>query len=185
MFRYPPLFALAVFTVFGQSGCAIWMPPVAQVQVQRDESQEVPLLPVTPGLMAMVPGDVGKIEVGQYAKIWTHDSIESTGGSAEQPIVAGRVLAKNDDEIVLGECVGFERPISKVRQPLLQKVPYYGRLFKMTGVGVMPTPISGEVRLVKSSVLGACPIPDAEWKSFLERPQFERIGVDFDFKNER
>ncbi|MDB5344139.1 MAG: hypothetical protein JWP89_2516 [Schlesneria sp.] len=185
MLRHPSLLVLAAFAVFGQSGCAVWMLPAGKVPVQQDEPQELTASQAMSPVMTMVPGDIDQIGIGQYAKIWTSAPIDSTGPNTEPRIVAGRVLAMNGGEVVLSECVGFERPNYKIRQPLLQTVPYYGRLFKRTGVGVMPTPIPGELRLVKSSVLGACSIPDSEWDSFRQQRQFERIGVDFDFNSHR
>lgn len=185
MLRHPSLRALAVFAVFGQSGCAMWALPAGEVRVYENESQELTTSQAVSPVMAMVPGDIGQIEVGQYAKIWTSAPIESTGPGMEPRIVAGRVLAMNADEVVLSECIGFEGPIAKRRQPLLQKVPYFGRLFKVTGIGVTPTPVSGEVRLAKASVVGAYPIPESEWESFHQQPHFERIGVDFDFNSHR
>jgi hypothetical protein len=184
MLRRPSLLVLAVFAIC-QSGCAVWMLPAGEVQVHQDESHELSASQAVSPVMAMVPGDIGQIEVGQYAKIWTSTPIESTGLDQEPRIVAGRVLAMNGDEVVLSECIGFEGPIAKRRQPLLQKVPYFGRLFKVTGIGMTPMPISGEVRLVKASVVGAYPIPESEWESFHQQPHFERIGVDFDFNSHR
>lgn len=185
MLRRPSLLVLAACAAFGQPGCAVWMLPGGEAQVRQDEPHELTAAQAMSPVMTMVPVDIDQIGVGQYTKVWTSARIASTGPSTETRFVAGRVLAINGDEIVLSECVGFERPIYKIRQPLLQKVPYYGRLFKVTGVGVTPRPIPGEVRMLKSSVLGACPIPDSEWESFREQPQFERIGVDFDFNNQR
>ena len=185
MLRLPSLRALTVFAVFGQSGCAMWALPTREVRVYQNESKELTTSQAVSPVMAMVPGDIGQVEVGQYAKIWTSTPIESTGPGMEPRIVAGRVLAMNADEVVLSECIGFEGPIAKRRQPLLQKVPYFGRLFKATGIGVTPTPISGEARLAKASVVAAYPIPESEWESFHQQPHFERIGVDFDFDSHR
>lgn len=182
--RLSPLL-LAAFAVFGQSGCVIWTPPVVKIQAQQDQSQEVPVLPATPAMMALVPGDISQIVIGQYAKLWISEPDGARPPTGEPRSIAGRVLAMSADEIVLGNGVSLEEPIVKHRQPLLQKIPYYGRLFKTTGVGVTSTPIDGEVRLVKSSVLGACPIPDSEWESFRQQRHFERIGVDFDFNSNR
>lgn len=185
MLRHQSLLLLAAFAVVWQSGCVIGTPPVATIQAQQDQSQEAPVLPATPALMAMVPGDVSQITIGQYAKLWISEPDGARPPTGEPRSIAGRVLEMNADEVVLSDGVSFEEPVVKHRQPLLQKVPYFGRLFKTTGVGVTPTPIPGEVRLVKSSVLGACPIPDSEWNSFRQQPHFARIGVDFDFNSHR
>lgn len=185
MLHHQSLLLLAAFTVVWQSGCVIWTPPVVKIQAQQDQPQEASVLPATPALMAMVPGDVSQITIGQYAKLWILEPDGARPPAGEPRSIAGRVLEINADEVVLGEGVSFDEPVVKYRQPMLQKVPYFGRLFKTTGVGVMPTPIPGEVRLVKSSVLGACPIPDSEWEPFRQQRHFERIGVDFDFDSHR
>jgi hypothetical protein len=158
------------------------MLPAGEVQVHKDESHDLSASQAVSPVMAMVPGDIGQIEVGQYAKIWTSTPIESTGLDQEPRIVAGRVLAMNGDEVVLSECIGFEGPMAKRRQPLINKVPVVNRLFKVTGVGMVPKPIEGEVRLAKSLVVAAYSIPESEWESFHQQPHFERMGVEFDFQ---
>ncbi|HEY4260668.1 MAG TPA: hypothetical protein VGM98_10920 [Schlesneria sp.] len=184
MLRHPALFVLAIFAAC-QSGCAVWMPPTGEVRVHQDESQELTASQAVSPVMAMAPGDIGQIEVGQYAKIWTSVPIESTGSKLEPRMIAGRILTATADEVVLSECVGFEGPGAKRGVLLIHKVPYVSRLFKMTGIGLMPTPIAGAVRLVKSHVVGAYPIPESEWETFQQQRHFERIGVDFDISNSR
>lgn len=188
MLRPPLLHLLAVFAALSQSGCAVWMLPGAEVQVHHDYSQELTAAQAMSPVMRIEGGDIGQIEVGQYAKIWTANPIDSTESTIRPRIVAGRVLAMNADEVVLSECVGFEEPITRRPEPLVNKIPLVNRLFKVTGVGVTPTPISGEVRLRKSSVVGAYLIPQSEWDSFHQQPHFERVGalgVDFDFNDHR
>lgn len=182
MARHPLLFSLLVLTACGQFGCVIWTPPVTKTQVEQDERLEAPVLPAAPPSMSLVPGDVSHVAVGQYAKVWISEPDGPRPPTGEPRSIAGRILEMNADEIVLSDCVGFEAPVVKHRQSPLQKIPFYGRLFKMTGVGVTPTPIPGDVRLVRSSVLGACEIPSSEWDGFRQQPHFARIGVDFDFK---
>jgi hypothetical protein len=172
------LFMIAVFC--GQSGCAVWTLPVAEVKVQHDDPPREAPLPVTSPMLGMVPGDVNQITTGQYAQLWISEPDGGRPPTGEPRSMAGRVLEMNADEFVLSDCVSFEAPVVQRRQQLLQKIPFYGRLFKMTGVGVTPTPIPGDVRLVRSSVLGACEIPSSEWEWFRQQPHFARIGVDFD-----
>ena len=179
MIRQPLLF-LTVLTVCAQSGCAIWTLPGTERQVQHDEPPQNAPVPVPSPLSAMVPGDVNQIAMGQYANVWISEPNGARSQTGEPRSIAGRVLEMNADAIVLGDCVSFEAPVVNHPQPLLQKIPYYGRLFKMTGVGVTPTPIPGDVRLEKSSVLGACEIPASEWEWFRQQPHFARIGVNFD-----
>lgn len=173
---------LAALIVCVQSGCALWTLPVAEPQAQHEQFEQIiPWQAEAP----LVPGDVDQIAIGQHAQFWITEPTETSRRTGEPRSVAGRVLEVNANEVVVSDGVSFDPPVIKRRQSLLQRVPYYGRLFKMTGVGVIPMPIEGEVRLAKTSVLRACAIPESEWEAFRQQPHFERIGVDFDFSINR
>lgn len=182
MIRHPLMLFFTVLAVCAQSGCAIWMWPGAEPQVQHGQIEQIiPWQAESP----LVPGDVDKITIGQHAQFWITELVDTCRPAGEPRLIAGRVLEVNADEIVVSDGISFDSPVMKRRQSPLQRIPYYGRLFKTTGVGVIPMPIEGEVRLTKASVLGACAIPESEWDALRQQPHFERIGVDFDFNSHR
>lgn len=182
MIRHPLMLFFTVLAVCAQSGCAIWMWPGAEPQVQHGQIEQIiPWQAESP----LVPGDVDQITIGQHAQFWIAEPVETSRRDGEPKLIAGRILEVNANEIVVTDGVSFDPPVMKRRQSPLQRIPYYGRLFKTTGVGVMPVPIEGEVRLAKASLLGACAISESEWDEFRQQPHFERIGVDFDFSMNR
>lgn len=70
--------------------------------------------------------------------------------------------------------------------PILSKVPYVNRLFKNTGVGIQAVPVHWVPIASVTSVQVLTPPPEGYIAPQLaintnDQPEFERIGIDFDF----
>ena len=168
--RVPIMLLAAIFTGC-QSGCASTSFPIGPDQSDLDIRQGTPVA---------APDTMYGLQPGKYGEFLV-SSLPSEGASAaRRTTIAGQIVTMSADEVVLTDCIRLEEP-EQLSRPPFARVPYVNRLFKVTGVEAKSTPVSGEVRLPKSSILAATSIPEAHWPAYREGPHFERVGVDFDF----
>jgi hypothetical protein len=168
---------LLTVAVGGQSGCAILMFPMKP----DPSTQAVSEVPYSPPSIAMAPADLSKIEPGNYAQFYLPRMSSEHEGKPNLKWIGGRVIAIDAEDIVLTECVVPSNLSTTSPKTILERVPYYNRYFKKTGWGTYPTSIPGELRIPKSSIVLATPIPNSEWQSFLQ-PHFERIEFDYEVR---
>jgi hypothetical protein len=96
-------------------------------------------------------------------------------------LIAGTIRSADQQEVVLSDVVTVSNRY--LAAPVFRsKLPYLGRLFKNTNSAALSTsPVPGEVRLNRASILDAAEISDADWGMYQRGSVTERIGVDFDF----
>jgi len=99
----------------------------------------------------------------------------------------GTVLKSSPEGVALVNCVVEHR--SSADNAVADRIPYLGRLYRNTGVGAETVPVvwvplaeMGQVRVVEPPPADDVPLA-LEIDTAPRQPQFEGIGVDFDFAN--
>lgn len=150
--------------------------------------------------------DFSQFQPGGFCKVEsipdTRPADESTvADSSPRPVarnqcrvVAGRIVAIDDNQIVLADAISISaNPGPVAGLPMSTKLlmyatygPFASRMFKNSGVGHRTIPIPGEVKIERASVRELQPVDGTNWDYVQQSGQwFERIGIDFDFNVDR
>ena len=145
------------------SGCAL---------TDSQASYEVPERPAT------LAADVAAIPAGATVHI-----LQVHGHSLRS--TTGTVLKSSSNGVALANCRVSAR--QQAAQPVVSRVPYFGRLFKNTGVGMSQVPVLWVplAEMTTCSIVSAPaegqPVITTEVINPTDEVIYERIGVDFDF----
>lgn len=126
--------------------------------------------------------EVSEMKPGQHVRLLT-----STGNKREPGHVAtvttqyaGTISSVDSEHVVLCDVVKIE-PVSRMTGvPIMDKVPYFNRLFKNSGVAMESTVTPGEVTILRSQILSAVDLLEGGMWIPEDGGKFSRIGVDFD-----
>ena len=133
--------------------------------------------------VAMGELDPQQLQPGQHVEIMSGSIPKDSGNPVliHKTIMAGTVKKVVGDQIVLSDAV----LVTEVRlqgTPIVNKVPYFSRLFKNTGIARSGTHIPGDVTIEKSKILDVHELTKEGLTSLSGTGGYERIGVDFDFE---
>jgi len=177
----PVIFRHAAIFACGLSGCALWTSAPLATTSSAEPPVQVVLHEFRPHVHAI---EWNQLTPGQYCELITSvppDDVRQSAGP-EVTKIAGLVTAVDETSVTLTEAISIDlRQLAHHRAPMIQRVPYVSRLFKNTGILIPPTPIPGELRVLRTSIRGASRIDSAGWPG-IRRGEFERIGIDFDME---
>ena len=179
-------FVAAISTYF--AGCSLLLHPAESnapsTQINMYVREESETASVPPDFM-MSHLDLSQLKAGQHVQIWTGSPPEDF---LEEILclfsgIAGTVKEVSADRVVPQDVVMISAKPTQHGVPVASKVPYFGRLFKNTGVRREVTPVPGEVAIELSEILDAKVL---SCKLFAPALKYgaERIGVDFDYSAE-
>jgi hypothetical protein len=163
------------------SGCLMWGRPLAKA----DTSDDFPLDRRMQAISSLKPVAWYGLQPGTYCCLETvFDPRGATDLSIERSKVAGRVVFVDESTVVLDDAISIDDRMTKVYgNPVMSKVPYVSRLYQNSRGITVPTSLPGELKIARSSVVGASTIDAGHWPTF-RRDGMERIGIDFDFNVE-
>ncbi|HQZ66766.1 MAG TPA: hypothetical protein PLY87_16855 [Planctomycetaceae bacterium] len=135
--------------------------------------------------VAMGELDPQQLQPGQHVEILSGSTPKDSGDPIliHKTIMAGTVKEVVGDQIVLSDVVLVNEARKQQGVPIVNKVPYFSRRFKNTGIARSGTHIPGEVTIEKSKILEAHELTKEALASLSGTGGYERIGVDFDFPN--
>jgi hypothetical protein len=177
----PVIFRHAAIFACGLSGCALWTSAPLATTSSAEPPVQIVLHEFRPHVHSI---ELNQLTPGQYCELITAVPSDDLRQSAEPEVtkIAGLVTSVDDSSITLTEAISIDlRQVTRQRTPVMQKVPYVSRLLKNTGILIPPTPIPGELRVLRTSIRGASRIDSAGWPG-IRRGEFERIGIDFDME---
>ena len=127
--------------------------------------------------------DPHRIQSGQIVRVVTgQNKVDADSIMViESAMMAGRVKEVLGERIVLSDVIVINEQRAEHGVPIVNKLPYFSRLFKNTGIAYSGTSIPGEVTIDKSEILNARELTEAEFHDFPRTGGYERIGIDFDF----
>jgi len=140
------------------------------------------------------PLDMNELKPGQHVRLVTtvagdERSFSQFVNEPGQPhmevqritLIAGTIRSADQQELVLSDVVTVSN--RNVGAPVFRsKLPYLQRLYRNSNSAAISTsPVPGEVRLNRASILDAAEINDSDWERYQQGSVIERIGVDFDF----
>ena len=129
--------------------------------------------------------DPQQLKSGQHVQLLTGKQPNrdySEGLAISSTMIAGTVKVIDGDSVVLCDAIMIEERRIPNGVPIVQKVPYFNRLFKNSGTGrIAAALIPGEVTIERSDILQASELTEDSFQSIRQNGRHERIGVDFDF----
>ncbi len=133
--------------------------------------------------VAMGELDPQQLQPGQHVEILSGSMPHDAGDALvlHSTVMAGTVKEIVGDRIVLSDVVLVTETRREQGVPIVNKIPYFSRLFKNTGVARSSTHIPGDVTIEKSKILEAHELTKEGLASLSGTGGYERIGVDFDF----
>ena len=128
------------------------------------------------------PLQVSEVQVGQHVQLVTASQTnrELNGTSTSCSGVAGTIVSVDDQRILLRDAVKILQGSRMTGTPIVNKVPYFSRLFKNSGSARESVAIPGEVSIARSEILLAGELSNSGVETLNQVQQFERIGIDFE-----
>jgi hypothetical protein len=143
-----------------QSGCVSWQ-----------EAYELwsPSAPASDYLPSKAPpntSEMARMKPGEYARFEVLAPPSDDPQAPRSTNVAGRIVAIDDQEVVLTDGIRMEPREQVLPRGPLAGVPGLNRLNTSTGIVMTPKPLEGEVRLPRPDIASASPIPAEAWELF-------------------
>ena len=193
MWRHLLGLSLFGFLTICSSGCSLVQPPDSAVSTEERPQLSVQPVMSMDVILVNEQGPLPKIDPealkpGQHVRLITGERPNCNEPDLQEEVLmfsrsfAGTVKANDGERLVLQDVVMINEVRSQTGVPIVNKVPYFSRLFKNTGVARRQgISIPGEVALERSKILNACELSDDNFKTIRQNGGYERIGVDFDF----